>query len=114
MGVVTFRKDQRIDLALLKETVKTSGFDLKWTDLQLTGMLVQATGPDDEEMLAIQVLGTSQKIFLGPGETERSRRNYVEVARWGKDKTRLHLRGRAHAHADGSVGLSVDRFEVEK
>ena len=112
--MVTFKKDQRIDLAVLKETVKTTGFDLKWTDLQLTGMLVQAKGPDDEEMLAIQVPGTNQEIFLGRGETERSRRNYVEVGRWGKDQTRLRLRGRAHAHADGSVGLSVDRFEVVK
>ena len=112
--MVTFKEDQRIDLAGLKETVKTTGFDLKWTDLQLTGVLVQATGPDGEEMLAIQVLGTSQKMYLGPGETERSGRNYVEVARWGKDQTRLRLRGRAHAHADGSVGLSVDSFEVMK
>ncbi len=112
--MVTFKKDERIDLAGFKETVKTTGFDLKWTDLQLTGVLVHATGPDNEEMLAIQVPGTSEKIFLGPGETERSRRNYVEVARWGKDQTRLRLRGRAHAHADGSVGLSVDRFEVVK
>ena len=101
--MVTFNKDQRIDLAVLNETVKTTGFDLKWTDLQLTGMLVQATGPDNEEILAIQVPGASQKIFLGPGKTERSRRNYVEIARWEKDQTRLRLRGRAHAHADGSV-----------
>ncbi len=112
--MVTLKKDQRIDLALLKETVKTTGFDLKWTDLQLTGMLIQAAGPDDEEMLAIQVPGTSEKIFLGPGETNRSRRNYVEVARWGKDQARLRLRGRAHAHADGSVGLSIESFEVVK
>ena len=110
--MVTFKKDQRIDLAVLEETVKTTGFDLKWTDLQLTGMLVQATGPDDEEMLAILVSGTSEKIFLGPGETNRSRRNYVKVASWGKDPTRLRLRGRAHAHADGSVVLSVDLYEV--
>ncbi len=112
--MVTFETDQRIDLAVLKETVKTTGFDLKWTDLQLTGMLVQATGPDDEEMLAIQGPGTNQEIFLGSGETERSRRTYVEVGRWGKDQTRLRLRGRAHAHADGSVGLSIDSFEVVK
>ena len=112
--MVTVKKDQRIDLAGLKETVKTTGFDLKWTDLQLTGMLVQATGPDDEEMLAIQVPDTSQKIFLGSGQTDQSRRNYVEVRRWEQDQTRLRFRGRAHAHADGSVGLSVDSFEVMK
>ncbi len=112
--MVTFKEDQRIDLAGLKETVKTTGFDLKWTDLQLTGVLVQATGPDGEEMLAIQVFGTSQKMYLGPGETERSGRNYVEVARWRKDPTRLRLRGRAHTHPDGSIGLSIASFEVVK
>ncbi len=102
-------------MAALKEAVKITGFDLKWTDLLLTGVLVKTTGPDNEEALAIRVASTGQQVFLGTGETDESRRNYVEVERWASAKeTRFRIRGRAHAHPDGTIGLSISRFEVQK
>ncbi len=95
--------------------MKITGFDLKWTDLLLTGVLVKTTGPDNEEALAIRVAITDQQVFLGTGETDESRRNYVEVERWVSAKeTRFRIRGRAHTHPDGTIGLSISRFEVHK
>ena len=110
-----FKKGQRIDLAALKEAVKITGFDLKWTDLLVTGVLVKTTGPDNEEALAIRVTSTGQQVFLGPGDSDESRRNYIEVERRASEKeTRFRIQGRAHAHPDGTIGLSISKFVVLK
>lgn len=93
--------------------MKIAGFDLKWTELLVTGVLVKATGPDNEEALAIRVASTGQPVFLGPGDSDESRKHYFEVERWAAEKeTRLQIRGRAHGHPDGTIGLSISRFEV--
>ncbi len=66
--------------------MKVTGFDLKWTELLVTGVLVKATGPDDEEALTIRLTSTGQQMFLGPGDSDESRRNFVEVERWASAK----------------------------
>ncbi len=113
--MLSFRDGQRVDLLSLKETVRTAGFDLKWMDLVLIGILVQASGSEQEEALAIQIANTGQQVFLAPGDSDTSRRNYVEVRRWaGDEEVRLRPRGRAHGHPDGSIGLSISTFAVVK
>ncbi len=115
MGLVTFKERQQVDLAALKEAAKISGFELFWTDLVLTGQLVRATGPDNEETLAIRVASSGQTFSLGPGDSDETRRNYTEVARWADDgKTRLRIRGRAHAHTGAPPGMTISKFEILK
>ena len=113
MGLLTFRDGQQVDVAKLKEAAKLSGFELFWTDLAVTGQLVRATGPDNEEGLAIRVASTGQTFSLGPGDSDETRRNYTEVARWADDgRTRLRIRGRAHAHTGAPPGMTISKFGI--
>ena len=108
VGLVTFQDGQQVDLVALKEAAKLSGFELFWTDLVATGLLIRATGPDKEEDLAIRVASTGQMFSLGPGDSDETRRNYTEVARWADDgTTRLRIRGRAHAHPGAPPGMTI-------
>jgi len=108
VATLGFKKGQQLDLPALKKAATDSGFELMWIELVLRGSLISVKGPDHGESLAIHLARTGQTVFLGPGDSEKTRSNFRKAAGWAaQGLTYLEIRGRAHAHPGAAPGMTI-------
>ena len=113
-ATLRFEKGKKVEFKNLYTVVKKSGFTTKRIELEATGRLIRATGPEGQALLKLEIKERKQSFILASGQDEETKRNYFELSKWPDAGKEFWIRGPVHTHRENDPGLVVGRYRMNK